>query len=291
MKQLLLFIAFCCTLNSFGQSKPADRILYGIVTADTLSKAPYDAWYKKNYNDYTVNDVVKAGLRSAALKGIKMEAFFGSWCGDSKRELPRFIKVLDEMNFDKTNLKIIGTGSSDSLYKQSPQHEEKGKGIYRVPVFIVYKNGVEVNRINEFPVQTLERDLLAIIQNEHYIPNYKSFGSITKWLQQDILADSNVSMRGLMNQLRPLVNDENELNSLAYLLLKQQQQKEALMIFRINAGLYPASANTLSSLGEAYLETGDKIKAISFLERSLEYQPSPALIKEILGLMYKAKGL
>ncbi|RYZ25314.1 MAG: tetratricopeptide repeat protein [Chitinophagaceae bacterium] len=72
---------------------------------------------------------------------------------------------------------------------------------------------------------------------------------------------------------------------------KHKQQKEALNIFRINASLYPQSANTLSSLGEGYLESGDKTKAIAFFEKSLEYNPSPDLIKEILGLLYKAKGL
>lgn len=291
MKQLFIFIALCYTYHSFAQTKPADRILYGRITTDSLLKAPYDAWYKKNYTDYTVNNAVKESLKSISLKGITMEAFFGSWCGDSKRELPHFIKVLDEIKFDKANLAIIATGGSDSLYKRSPQGEEKGKGIFRVPVFIIYKNGKEINRINEFPVETLERDLLTILKNEPYTPNYKSFATVTKWLNEEILPDSNVSVRGLTAKVKHLVNDEHELNSLGYLLLKQGKQKEAMTIFRINANLYPESANTLSSLGEAYFETGDKTKAVAILEKSLEYNPSPALLKEILGLLYKAKGL
>lgn len=291
MKQLFIFIALCYTTLSFAQSKPADRILYGKITTDSLLKAPYDAWHKKNYADYTVNNAVKESFKSVSLKGITIEAFFGNWCGDSKRELPRFIKVLDEIKFDKANLSIIATGGSDSLYKQSPQGEEKGKGIFRVPVFIIYRNGKEINRINEFPVETLERDLLAILKNEPYTPNYKSFATVTKWLNEEVLADSNIAIRGLVAQVKNLVNDEHELNSLGYLLLKHKKQKEAMTIFRINANLYPVSANTLSSLGEAYLETGDKIKAVAFLERSLEYNPSTELIKEILRLLYQAKGL
>lgn len=291
MKQLFIFIALCYTTLSFAQSKPADRILYGKITTDSLLKAPYDAWHKKNYADYTVNNAVKESFKTVSLKGITIEAFFGSWCGDSKRELPRFIKVLDEIKFDKTNLTIIATGGSDSLYKQSPQGEESRKGIFRVPVFIIYRNGKEINRINEFPVETLERDLLAILKNEPYTPNYKSFSTVNKWLNEEVLADSNIAIRGLVAQVKNLVNDEHELNSLGYLLLKHKKQKEAMTIFRINANLYPVSANTLSSLGEAYIETGDKIKATAILERSLEYNPSPELIKEILRLLYQAKGL
>lgn len=291
MKQLFLFIAVCYACHSFAQTKPADRILYGQVTTDSLLQAPYDEWYKKNYIDYTVNSSVKGSFKAVSLKGITIEAFFGSWCGDSKRELPRFIKVLDEIKFDKTSLKIIGTGGSDSMYKQSPQGEDKGKGIFRVPVFIVYKNGKEINRINEFPVETLERDLLAILENRPYTPNYKSFGKVTQWLNEGVLPDTNIAVRGLAAQVKYLVSHEYELNGVGYLLLKQGKQKEAMTIFRINAALFPESANIVSSLGEAYLKTGDNIKAVATLEKSLEYAPSPALVKEILGLLYKAKGL
>lgn len=291
MKQLFILVALCYNLTVFAQNKTADRILYGHVTTDSLRQAPYDAWYQKNYAAYTVNNSVKQSYQQALLKGIKIEAWFGSWCGDSKRELPRFIKLLDEIKFDPNNLRIMATGGSDSLYKQSPTGEEKGKGIFRVPVFIVYRNGVEIGRINEYPVLTMERDLLSILKNEPYAPNYKSFRTVNNWLNEKVLTDSNISVRGLSEQLKSLVSNEYELNSLAYLLLKHGQQKEAMNIFRINANLYPQSANTLSSLGEGYLETGDNAKALLFLERSLEYNPSPELIKETLRLLYKAKGL
>lgn len=291
MKYLFIIAALCCGLNLPAQTKTADRILYGVITTDSLLQSPYNSWYKKYQADYTVNKTVRESFQNISLKGIKIEAWFGSWCGDSKRELPRFTKVLDDIKFDRNNLRIIATGAGDSLYKQSPEGEEKGKGIFRVPVFIVYRNGTEIGRINEYPAETIERDLLAILKNEPYIPNYKSFATIRKWLNESLLTDSNISIRGLSEQVKPLVSNEFELNSVGYLLLKQGKHKEAMSVFRINATLYPASANTLSSLGEGYLETGDKTKAIAFLEKSLEYDPSPELIKETLGLLYKAKGL
>ncbi|MFT3981160.1 MAG: thioredoxin family protein [Ferruginibacter sp.] len=225
MKQLFILIALCYTFISYGQVKK-DRILYGKITTDSLLQAPYDKWYKEGYDTYTVNPFVQSQFNNSMLKGITVEAFFGSWCGDSKRELPHMIKLLDRIGFDKKNLIIIATGGSDSLYKQSPQGEEKGKGIFRVPVFIVYKNGKEINRINEFPVQSLERDLLSIVKNESYSPNYKSFSTVNQWINEGILADTNVSVRGLAMQVKPMVNNEHELNSLAYLLLKQDQKKK-----------------------------------------------------------------
>lgn len=86
-----------------------------------------------------------------------------------------------------------------------------------------------------------------------------------------------------------MVAGEHELNSLGYLLVKQGKKKEALQIFRMNYTLYPESSNTASSLGEGYYENGNYKKAISFLERSLELNKDPGTIKEILGILYKAK--
>jgi len=292
MKHFFMLIALCYAINLPAQPpKPADRILYGRITTDSLTKPPYDTWFTKNYNDYTINPTAQQQLQPTLLKGITIKAFFGSWCGDSKRELPRLIKVLDGIGFNKKSLEIVATGGSDSLYKQSPAGDEKGLGIFKVPVFIVYKDGRETGRINEFPVETLERDLLAILTGSGYTPNYKSFATLNKWLNTGVLSDTNTTVRGLSMQIKNLIDNEYELNSLGFLLLKHKQPKEALTVFKINAALFPNSANVLSSLGEAYLTSGEKEKAIVILEKSLELNPTPVLIKSILELLYKAKGL
>lgn len=289
MKLLFILVALCYTYTLTAQAKK-DRIIYGQITVDTLYKPEFEKWYSPGYNSYTVNASVIAAFYPTLLKGITIDVFFGSWCGDSKRELPHFIKVLDEIKFDKSKLRIIATGSGDSLYKQSPNGEEKGKGIFRVPTFIVYKNGNEINRINEYPVLSLERDLLAILKETNYTPNYRSFSTVNKWLNEAVLLDSNVSVRGLAAHIKPFVLNEYELNSLGYLLLKRHQSQEALTIFRINANLFPQSANVLSSLGEAYLTTGDKNKAITILEQCLELNPSTELRNDIIALLLKAKN-
>lgn len=277
------------TVNA-QQLKP-DAILYGKINPGDLTAAPYNKWFDKGFKEYSSNTETKNKFTPALTKGISIEIFFGSWCGDSKRELPRFLKLLDEIKFNMGNVKLIAVGGSDSLYKQSPQGEEKGKGIYRVPTIIVYRNGAEVNRINEYPALSLEKDFFSIVNGEAYTPNYKSFACINKWLNEGILLDSNIAPRSLATQVKQLVSSENELNSLGYLLLKQNLKKEALTVFRINANLYPESANVLSSLGEGYLKNGNNEKAVQVLENSLTLVKEPALIKEILPLLYQAKGI
>jgi hypothetical protein len=52
--------------------------------------------------------------------------------------------------------------------KNTPQNYEEGLGITNVPTFIFYKDGKELNRIVEFPIEDLESDMLKILQGEPY---------------------------------------------------------------------------------------------------------------------------
>lgn len=287
-----LFISFCLLFPAITMAQTTTEgpnIIYGICSKDNLSADPFRKWFIGGYNDYTPNNAITEQLKKQSIDKINIEIFFGTWCGDSKREVPRFLKLLHNISFPEKKVILIGLGNGDSLYKQSPQHEEVGKGIFRVPTFIIYRNGVEINRINEFPVLSLERDLLNIISNGQYTPNYRSFAAVKQWLTEDILLDDNISTAGLAQQLRLLVKNEHELNSLGYLLLNHDKKKEALRVFQINYFLYPESANVISSLGEGYYENNDLKKAISFLEKALEINKKPDDIKGILEILYKTK--
>lgn len=290
MRKLLLS---CCAVVSTvvitaqtNTSKP--EILYGAVQKADLQKPPYNKWFDSIYAAYDPSPVVISKINKQQLKDIRIEIFFGTWCGDSRREVPKFLKIMDQLAVPASKISLIATGS-DSLYKQSPQHEEAGKGIFRVPVFIVYRNGAEINRINEFPVTSLENDMAAILADQSYSPNYRSFALLKNWLQEGSLLDKNTSLRGLALQLKYLVAGERELNSLGYVLLEQGKKAEALKIFQVNAILYPESANVLSSLGEGYYENADHQNAVVTLEKALELNKEPALVKEILQILYKAK--
>lgn len=297
MKNLVFLISFMAlsgasiAQTSVRATTIPDPVLYGTVTKESLTSAPYDKWFVANYDAYQPDAEIIKAAKKLSTKDISIEIFFGTWCGDSRREVPRFMKLLDELSFPRQNIKIIGLGDRDSLYKQSPQKEDIGKAIYRVPVFIVYKNGVEINRINEFPAFSLEKDLYAILGNKTYSPNYRSFDMIRTWITNGTLSDKNNNTRGLALQLKSLVAGENELNSLGYLLQRQGKIEEGLRIFQINASLYPESANVIASLGEGYFKAGDNKSAVQYLERSLELNKDPLMLRETLKILYQAKGL
>jgi tetratricopeptide (TPR) repeat protein len=293
MKNILLVVTLLVSSFSLTAQLAAEKpeILYGSVAKESLMKPPFDKWFVTGYDAYQPNAETMSAVRKMNLKDITIQVFLGTWCGDSKREVPRFMKVLDELSFPLQKVQIITVGGSDSLYKQSPQHEEGGKAIYRVPVFIFYRNGVEINRINEYPVMSLEKDMLAILNNKTYTPNYKSFATLKNWLTDGTLADKNITARSLAGQLRSLVANENELNSLGYLWLKKGDTAQAVKLFQANAVLYPESANVISSLGEGYYKTGDTKNAVLTLERALELNKDPKLVKDILKILYEAKGV
>ncbi len=173
----LLFL-FAVALFSSGQElhkeiklENSDPYLIGPISTTELESTNYQQWYRSNYTNYKPNTKHISKIKPL-LRDYKILVFMGTWCGDSKREVPRFIKILDESDFPRQQLKIVTVDRRKEHYKKSPAGEEWGLDIRRVPTFIFLKDGKEVNRIVERPVETLEKDLLSILKAESYVPNY-----------------------------------------------------------------------------------------------------------------------
>lgn len=66
---------------------------------------------------------------------------------------------------------------------------------------------------------------------------------------------------------------EAALNQFGYQLLGTGKPAQALQIFELNTELYPRSANTFDSLGEAQFKAGDVSKAVASYQRALEIDP------------------
>lgn len=66
---------------------------------------------------------------------------------------------------------------------------------------------------------------------------------------------------------------EGEMNNVGYRFLQSGKEKEAIEVFKLNVISYPKSANVYDSLGEAYLEDGNKELANKNYKKSLEINP------------------
>lgn len=67
--------------------------------------------------------------------------------------------------------------------------------------------------------------------------------------------------------------DENRLNNFGYVLMRKKKLQEAIAIFKLNVEFYPTSWNVYDSLGEAYMNNGDKDLAIENYKKSLQLNP------------------
>jgi thiol-disulfide isomerase/thioredoxin len=272
MNKSILFI-LCLFFSMAATAQKRETKLLNEITISQLKQEPYAAWYSKNHEDYQPSTQFLEALKKTNPSKYTMKIFFGSWCGDSKRELPKMTKVLEKLSFSQKNLTLIGVDDSTEVYKQSPQRQEAGLNIFRVPTFIIYENGKEIGRIVEYPTETIERDLLRIFAKKEYIANYFGYPQIIQWMKDGLLTDENISARGLAMQLKNRIGNESELNACGYVLLAQGNLKEAVAVLRINANLFPQSANCWDSLGEAYAKSGLNEKAIQAYEYVLELDP------------------
>lgn len=177
MKKLTCIAVMLSTFMLNAQSKEivlpnGTTFLVGEISVTDLKTNSYQSWFEPQFENYTI-DNTKSALIASKLKTYNLLLFMGTWCGDSKREVPKIIKLLSHLNFPMNQLKIVAVDQRKEYYKKSPGGEEWGLHIKRVPTLIFLKNGKEVNRIIETPVTSWEADFFAIVSNQTYNPNYE----------------------------------------------------------------------------------------------------------------------
>jgi hypothetical protein len=213
--------------------------LLGKVTLERLKQPPYGDWFNKNYDSYPVDSFTAGQLRTG-LAGRRFIIFLGTWCGDSRREVPRFFKLMDCCGIDRSGIEIITVSNADSLYKQSSGHEEKGRDIFRVPAFIVLDKRREIGRIVESPVVSLEKDLLSITLGTPYTPHYQGGALLAGIFRREGVEKAKKHLPELAERLKSLVSSAGELASYAKVLQAAGEPEKANMVRSLNEQLFPA---------------------------------------------------
>jgi len=147
--------------------------------------------------------------------------------------------LLDCCGIDSSSVEIVTVSNADSLYKQSPGHEERGRDIFRVPDFIVFQKGREIGRIVESPVTSLEKDLLSIVSGEPYTPHYQGGALLADIFRREKVEKVKKHLPELTERLRPLVSSSGELSSYARVLQASGQQEKAEIVRDLNGRLFP----------------------------------------------------
>ena len=265
-------ITFSQTINQTVVDDKGNQKLLGKIDKSGLQQAPFNEWFEPNYDNYLVNKQVVSKLKDS-LNQYTIKVILGTWCGDSKKEVPRFYHILDIAKFPASQLEVIAVDKTPEAYKQAPNHEEKHLNIHRVPTFIFYKNGQEVNRIVEHPMETLERDMLNIVTQNNYRPNYVAANYVGALLATQSIDSLQLEAAVLVPRLAEFVKGSRELNTLGYVYLRAQEYDKALYVFDLNTQIFPYKYNVYDSLGEAYFETQNYNEALKNYYKVLSLKP------------------
>ena len=151
-----------CSIGSLANKKITyiykNPYHYGVLNKNILMEHEGYTWFLNRYDKYQPS--IKE-LRQINFNEIKIKIFMGTWCHDSKREIPRLIKILDNLKFDQSNVEIIGLTKEKKGYF----NDYSRYNITNTPTIIFYKNKKEVGRIIEKPKETLESNMLSILMN------------------------------------------------------------------------------------------------------------------------------
>ena len=275
-KTVITLLIFICFYSS------AQEKLIGTVKKTAFEKDSYKEWFLPNYKNYQVHKSLIRKVKKD-LKQHQIKVFLGTWCGDSKREVPAFFKILDQVSFPESQLQIICLDNIESAYKKSPNGEEVGLNIHRVPTFVFYKDGEEVNRIVETPITSLERDISKIVTKEKYNANYQ----VVSILEEQLKTKTITQMKTMEKQFLFLTTEyskgSKELNTYGYVKLSSNELDKAIYILELNNKAYPLNKNTFDSLGKGYFKAKRFEDAKKCFYKILELDPKNKSAKEMLS--------
>ncbi|XQW85715.1 thioredoxin [Thalassotalea piscium] len=148
-----LTVSSCACFGGQKHVKPAMAI--GDVSSEQLLSNYIE--FGDEYERFSTSDAELAIVKTWP-KNLKIEAFFGSWCHDSEREVPRLIKSLD----NKVNLQLIGL----DYLKSEPLGRALKANVQFTPTFVLYLDNKEIGRIIERPEVSLVADIDSLIKKE-----------------------------------------------------------------------------------------------------------------------------
>jgi hypothetical protein len=123
-----------------------------------IQRSVLDDTFMAEYNSYPVKTEFLDLIRRVS-PGIRIVVFLGAWCSDSRREVPRFLKIMDQAGFPPARLTLYAVDRE----KKCPDGSTTLYGIERVPTFVFEKGSEEVGRIVETPRASLEGDVVTIL--------------------------------------------------------------------------------------------------------------------------------
>jgi len=164
MKIILFLLAVIFSASVFGQLNQTifdegknQEILIGECNVDGFTQGEFASWYTMKYENYEVEDIHFNPNYTTKFDSIYV--FLGSWCSDTQRELPRFCKIMDHKYFQGTYVRYFAFDGK----KQNDIIDNEEYYVQFLPTFVFYYNGNELCRIIETPRDSLEEDIMDLL--------------------------------------------------------------------------------------------------------------------------------
>ncbi len=257
-------------LRGEGEDRP---ILVGPLTRTDLKTPPFAEWFERQYAEYEPNAANLEKLRGP-LGGLSIEAYLGTWCGDSRRQIPRLVRLLDAAGFDEKRLTLVGLSDRAMEFKHAPGRPEARRLVHRTPTVVILRDGVELGRIVETPFLTLESDLVAILEGRGAIPRYGAEAYVHRLFTEFPTAEAEKALVTAEAVIAKL-GDPGSLGHYAeYDLLRNGRASGAKAVLDLHLKLDPKSVSGHLLMSEALEALGRREEALSAAERALALEPA-----------------
>jgi cyclophilin family peptidyl-prolyl cis-trans isomerase/HEAT repeat protein len=134
-------------------------LVIGAVTREQILAALPS--YVQRSADYAPDVTVLEEMKTHVVAGDRVEVYMGTWCDDSEREVPKFLRVVDDLR-SQFGVDLPTTFVAVDRSKTAPADLLEGKSVDKVPTFIYYRGATELGRIVERTVGPFEDQLLTI---------------------------------------------------------------------------------------------------------------------------------
>ena len=135
--------------------RPNEHMEIGWTPRSIFQAPSFAAWFDTGYGHYQPQEEYVARLRHMK-DSVDVVVVYGTWCSDSRREIPRFWKVVDSTQFPAEHVTMIAVDRTMQL----PPGIQNQYRITNVPTFIINYRGMEIGRITESPRTTIEQDIV-----------------------------------------------------------------------------------------------------------------------------------
>ena len=147
--QFFMVVALCCSGTLLADDMSQNS---GVISRQELF-IEYPN-FEENFDRY---EVLEGAVKIPSEVSILI--FFGTWCHDSQREVPRMLKILETVGFSEDSIKMVTLDFS----KTDSGGLAVANAVEFTPTFIFLKQQKAIGRIVERPATTLEEAIAELL--------------------------------------------------------------------------------------------------------------------------------